>query len=207
VIYYARAVILAMGASERELGISHEKELIGRGVHYCAHCDGRFYKNKTVAVIGGGNSALSDALYLSRIAKKVLLIHRRDSFRASKIYHEPIMKSENIEILWNSQVTEILFEQRVNGIIIKNTISNEAKSIECDAMFVSIGRRPNTDILDGTIALDENRYIIADENTKTSIAGVFAAGDIRTKALRQIVTAASDGALAAHFAEEYISLL
>jgi thioredoxin reductase (NADPH) len=204
--YYAKAVILAMGASPRELGIAGEREFTSRGVHYCAHCDGRFYKDKTVVVVGGGNSAVSDALYLSRIAKKVILVHRRDTLRATKIYHEPLKKADNVEFLWNSQISSILTDNRVIGAIIKNVNSNEETRINCDAIFVSIGRRPDTDIVKSVIALDENGYIIADESTKTSISGVFAAGDIRTKALRQIVTAASDGAVAAHFAEEYIDI-
>lgn len=204
--YYAKAVILAMGASPRELGITGEREFTSRGIHYCAHCDGRFYKDKTVVVVGGGNSAVSDALYLSRIAKKVILVHRRDTLRATKIYHEPLKKADNVEFLWNSQISSILTDNRVIGAIIKNVNSNEETQIDCDAIFVSIGRRPDTDIIKSVIALDENGYIIADESTKTSISGVFAAGDIRTKALRQIVTAASDGAVAAHFAEEYIDI-
>ena len=204
--YYAKAVILAMGASPRELGIAGEREFTSRGIHYCAHCDGRFYKDKTVVVVGGGNSAVSDALYLSRIAKKVILVHRRDTLRATKIYHEPLNKADNVEFLWNSQISSILTDNRVIGAIIKNVNSNEETQIDCDAVFVSIGRRPDTDIVKSVIALDENGYIIADESTKTSINGVFAAGDIRTKALRQIVTAASDGAVAAHFAEEYIDI-
>jgi thioredoxin reductase (NADPH) len=204
--YYAKAVILAMGASPRELGVAGEREFTSRGVHYCAHCDGRFYKDKTVVVVGGGNSAVSDALYLSRIAKKVILVHRRDTLRATKIYHEQLKKADNVEFLWNSQISSILTDNRVIGAIIKNVNSNEETQIDCDAIFVSIGRRPDTDIVKSVIALDENGYIIADESTKTSISGVFAAGDIRTKALRQIVTAASDGAVAAHFAEEYIDI-
>ena len=205
--FLAKAVIIATGASPRKLGIPYEQELTSKGIHYCAHCDGRFYKDKTVAVIGGGNSAVSDALYLSRIAKKVILIHRRDALRATKIYHEPLMNSENIEFLWNSQVSELIFEERIKGALIKNTVSQEETAIKCDAIFVSIGRRPDTDILKGIIELDENGYIIADESTRTSISGVFAAGDVRTKTLRQIITAAADGAVAAHYAEEYISRL
>ena len=205
--FLAKAVIIATGASPRKLGIPYEQELTSKGIHYCAHCDGRFYKDKTVAVIGGGNSAVSDALYLSRIAKKVILIHRRDALRATKIYHEPLMNSENIEFLWNSQVSELIFEERIKGALIKNTVSQEETAINCDAIFVSIGRRPDTDILKGIIELDENGYIIADESTRTSISGVFAAGDVRTKTLRQIITAAADGAVAAHYAEEYISRL
>lgn len=203
---YARSVIIASGASPRELGIDGESDFIGKGIHYCAHCDGRFYKNKTVAVIGGGNSAVSDALYLSRLAKKVYLIHRRDSLRATKIYHEPLKNAENVEILWNSRVSKLLHGERIVGAILENTATNAQSELLCDAIFVSIGRKPNTSLFNGIVALDENGYIIADESTKTSVEGVFAAGDVRTKTLRQIVTAVSDGATAAHYAEEYISL-
>jgi thioredoxin reductase (NADPH) len=203
---YARSVIIASGASPRELGIDGESDFIGKGIHYCAHCDGRFYKNKTVAVIGGGNSAVSDALYLSRLAKKVYLVHRRDSLRATKIYHEPLKNAENVEILWNSRVSKLLHGERIVGAILENTATNEQSELLCDAIFVSIGRKPNTSLFNGVTALDENGYIIADESAKTSVEGVFAAGDVRTKTLRQIVTAVSDGATAAHYAEEYISL-
>ena len=203
---YARSVIIASGASPRELGIDGESDFIGKGIHYCAHCDGRFYKNKTVAVIGGGNSAVSDALYLSRLAKKVYLVHRRDSLRATKIYHEPLKNAENVEILWNSRVSKLLHDERIVGAILENTATNAQSELLCDAIFVSIGRKPNTSLFNGVTALDENGYIIADESTKTSVEGVFAAGDVRTKTLRQIVTAVSDGATAAHYAEEYISL-
>ena len=203
---YTKSIIIASGASPRELGIDKESEFIGRGIHYCAHCDGRFYKSKTVAVVGGGNSAVSDALYLSRLAKKVYLVHRRDSLRATKIYHEPLMNAENIEILWNSQISELKYSDRINGAILQSTSDASQQELECDAIFVSIGRKPNTEIFKGILDLDENGYIIADESTKTSIDGIFAAGDVRTKVLRQIVTAVSDGATAAHHAEEYISL-
>lgn len=203
--YRAKTIILATGASPRELGIDGEREHIGKGIHYCAHCDGRFYKDKTVIVVGGGNSAVSDALYLSRIAKKVILIHRRDTLRASKIYHNAIMTAENIEILWNSQISALRSNGRINGALIKSSLTNEATELECDAIFVSIGRRPDTALVKDILDLDENGYIIADESTKTSIDGVFAAGDVRTKSLRQIVTATADGAVAAHFAEEYLN--
>ena len=206
--YYARTVIIATGASPRELCINGEREHIGKGIHYCAHCDGRFYKDKTVIVVGGGNSAVSDALYLSRIAKKVILVHRRDTLRASKVYHDALFKAENIEILWNSQIAELLSSDgRISGAMIKNVLSQEESKLDCNAIFVSVGRRPDTDILKGILDLDENGYVIADESTKTSIEGVFVAGDARTKVLRQIVTATADGATAAHFAEEYISSL
>ena len=203
--YSGKTVVISTGANPRELGISNEKQLVGRGVHYCAHCDGRFYKDKTVVVVGGGNSAAADAFYLSGLAKKVYLVHRRDTLRATKIYHKPLAEAENVEFVWNSTVEELLAEQRVTGIKIKNTQSDEVKSVECDGVFVSIGRKPATDFLFGHIALDEYGYIIADETTKTGVDGVFAVGDVRTKALRQVVTAVSDGAVAVHFAEEYLA--
>lgn len=203
--YFANTVIIASGANSRELGIANESSLIGRGVHYCAHCDGRFYKDKTVIVVGGGNSAVSDALYLSRIVKKVYLVHRRDTLRATPIYHEPLMKSDNVEFLWNSVVDSFITDDRVKGAKIKNVITGEITDISCDGVFVSIGRAPATQFLGDSVAIDTNGYIIADETTKTNVDGVFAVGDVRTKALRQVVTAAADGAVAAHFAEEYLS--
>lgn len=201
----ARAVIIATGANPRQLGVKNEDAFLGRGVHYCAHCDGRFYKGKTVMVIGGGNSAASDALYLSRLASKVYLVHRRDSLRATKIYHEPLMNAENIEFLWNSTVSEIVADKRVSGAVLKNTQDGSEKMVDVDGIFVSIGRRPATEIFQGKLALDENGYVIADETTKTDIDGVYAVGDVRTKELRQVVTAVADGAVAVHFAEEYIN--
>lgn len=203
--FLSKTVIIAAGANPRELGVAGEQELIGKGVHYCAHCDGRFYKDKTVAVIGGGNSAAADALYLSRLAKKVYVIHRRDTLRAERIYHEPLMKAENVEFLWDSTVSEFITDTRVTGISIKNVKTEAKTDILCDGVFVSIGRKPATDFLKGNVLLDKNGYIIADESTRTSVEGVFAAGDIRTKALRQVVTAAADGAVAAHYAEEYLA--
>lgn len=201
----AKTVVIASGAKARELGIENEKSLIGKGVHYCAHCDGNFYRNKTVAVVGGGNSAAADALYLSRLAKKVYLIHRRDTLRATKIYHEPLMKAENVEFLWNSTVEEFLTELRVKGVRIKDTVTGEMKNVPCDGVFVSIGRDPMTEFLKGAVELDEKGYVVADESTRTNVKGVFAAGDVRTKALRQVVTAVSDGAVAVHYAEEYLN--
>ncbi len=203
--YFVRTVVIATGANPRELGIDGENLLIGRGVHYCAHCDGRFYKDKTVAVVGGGNSAAADALYLSRLAKKVYLIHRRDKLRAEKIYHEPLMKAENVEFLWNSTVEDFITDLKVTGAKIKNTITAESAEIACDGIFVSIGRKPATEFLGNSVLLDKNGYIVADESTKTNIPGVFAVGDVRTKALRQVITAAADGAVAVHYAEEYLS--
>lgn len=202
--FLSKTVVISTGANPRELGIDKESEFIGRGVHYCAHCDGRFYKDKTVMVVGGGNSAASDALYLSRIVKKVYLVHRRDTLRATKIYHEPLISAENVEFLWNSTVSEFLTDGKIIGAKIKNNDTNSVTDILCDGIFISIGRRPATEFLCGALPLNQNGYIIADETTKTSVPGVFAVGDVRTKALRQVVTAAADGAVAVHFAEEYL---
>ena len=202
--YYGKTVIIASGANPRELGIDSEKELTGRGIHYCAHCDGRFYKDKTVVVVGGGNSAAADALYLANLAKKVYVVHRRDSLRATKIYHDPLMKTENVEFVWDSIVTDFIVDSKVKGVKIRNKIDGDESEIVCDGVFVSIGRNPATDFLTEAVKLDKNGYIIADESTKTNIDGVFAAGDVRTKYLRQIVTAVADGAVAVHHAEEYI---
>ncbi len=202
--FFGKTVIVSTGANPRELGLENEAQLMGKGVHYCAHCDGRFYKNKTVVVVGGGNSAAADALYLSRLAKKVILVHRRDKLRATKIYHEPLMKADNIEFMWNSSVSEILAENRVTGVVIKNKESGVEKEIPCDGVFVSIGRKPATEFLNGALDLDEGGYIVADESTKTNVEGVYAVGDVRTKVLRQVVTAVADGAVAVHYAEEYL---
>ena len=203
--FSAKTLIIASGANPRHLGVPGEDRLIGRGVHYCAHCDGRFYKDKTVAVVGGGNSAVGDALYLSRLCKKVYLIHRRDTFRAAKIYHQPLMESENIELVLDSGVKELVAEARLSAVVTENLKSGESRTIDCDGLFVSIGRQPATEFLSGIIPLDKGGYVIADESCDTPIPGVFVAGDVRTKTLRQVVTAASDGAVAAHRAEEYIS--
>lgn len=201
----AKSVIVSTGANPRELGLPNEAELIGKGVHYCAHCDGRFYKNKTVIVVGGGNSAVADALYLSRLAEKVIVVHRRDKLRATKIYQEPLLKAENVEFLWDSSVSELIAEQRVKGVKIKNLKTVEEKKILCDGVFISIGRKPATEFLNGALELDAGGYIVADESTKTNVDGVYAVGDVRSKVLRQIVTAVADGAVAAHYAEEYLS--
>lgn len=203
---FAKTVVIATGADPRKLGIEGEDALVGRGLHYCAHCDGRFYKDKTVVVVGGGNSAVSDALYLSNLAKKVYLIHRRDSLRATKIYHEPLMRAENVEFVWNSAVCDYIVDDRVRGVKIKDLKNEEEKELFVDGVFISIGRKPSTELFGGELALDGSGYIIADESTKTNIEGVFAAGDVRTKILRQVVTAVSDGAVASHYAEEYLAL-
>ena len=203
--FLARAVIIATGAGPRELGVPKEKELIGRGVNYCAACDGAFYKGKNVVVVGGGNTAAADAMLLSRVAKKVILVHRRNSLRATKIYHQPLMEAENVEFAWNSQVVEILHDQKVSGVVLKDVHSGELRQIDCDGIFVSVGRKPVTEFLNGQVELDKGGYILAGESTVTNIPGVFAVGDVRTKFLRQVVTAVADGAVAVHMAEEFLA--
>ena len=203
--YLGKTLVIAAGANPRALGIDGEEALLGRGVHYCAHCDGRFYKGKTVVVVGGGNSAAADALHLSRLAQKVYVVHRRDTLRAEKIYHEPLMQAENVEFLWNSTVEGFAVGERLSGVTIRNTVSGEKTELPCDGVFVSIGRQPATAFLGGCVSLDGHGYILADETTKTNVPGVYAVGDIRTKRLRQVITAAADGAAAVHEAEEYLA--
>ncbi len=203
--YKAKTVIIATGADHRHLGIDHEDELIGRGVGYCAACDGMLFRGKTVGVVGGGNSAAADALYLSKICQKVYVIVRRDALRATKIYHDPLMSTENVEFIWNSEVKELKFEKKLSGVKIQNNKNGEESELLLDGLFISIGRNPATKNFSDELELDSFGYIVADESTKTNLDGVFAAGDVRIKALRQIVTAVADGAIAAHFAEEYIS--
>ena len=203
-VYTARAVIVATGAGHKHLGVERESDLVGRGVGYCASCDGMFYRGKTVAVVGGGNSAAADALVLSRIAKKVYLIHRRDSLRATKIYHEPLKNAENVEFRWNSAVSQLLYDEKLTGVKLKDTVSGMESELELDGLFISIGREPATDLFRGQLELDASGYIVAGESTETNIAGVYAVGDVRTKAVRQVVTAAADGAVAAHYVEEYL---
>ena len=199
--FLARSVVIATGAGPRELGVPGEQAQMGRRVHYCAACDGMRYRGKTVAVIGGGNSAVGDALQLARIAKKVILIHRRDSLRAEKIHQDSLKSAENVEFRWNCAPVELVED----GILLRDTVTGEQSHLACDGVFVSIGRKPATDLVKGQLELDQAGYIVADESTKTSIPGVFAAGDVRTKALRQVVTAVADGAVAVHFAQEYLA--
>ncbi len=204
-IFYGRTVVIATGAGPRELGLPGEQQLVNRGVAYCAACDGMFYKGKTVVVVGGGNSAAADALLLSRIAKKVILVHRRDTLRATKVYHAPLMAAENVEFLWNSAVTEILADSKVQGLRIRNLVTGEETEIAVDGLFVSVGRSPATGLVAGQLELDAGGYIIAGESTQSSIPGVYAVGDVRTKQLRQVVTAVADGAMAVHAAESYLA--
>ena len=204
---FAKALILATGANPRPLGLPEEKELVNRGVAYCAACDGMFYRGKTVVVVGGGDTAAADTLLLSRICKEVHLVHRRDSLRATKIYHEPIQKAENVVIHWNTTVEKILHEKKVTGLVLKNTKTGKETELACEGVFVSVGRIPNTELFASQLDLDKSGYIIAGEDTCTKIPGVYAVGDVRTKSLRQVVTAVADGAVAAHQAEEYLATI
>ncbi len=203
--FYGKTVVLATGAKARKLGLDREDAFTGRGVHYCAHCDGMFYRNKTVVVVGGGNTAVADALILSRFCKKVYLVHRRDALRATKVYHQRLLEAENIEILWNSALSALQGAGRLSGVMVKDVLSGAEREVACDGVFISIGRDPESMLLRGQLSLDTSGYVVADESTKTNVAGVFAVGDLRTKALRQIITAAADGAMAAHAAEEYLA--
>ena len=200
--FIGKAVIVATGADHRHLGLPREWELTGKGVTYCATCDGMFYRGKTVAVVGGGNSAASEALVLSRIAKKVYLIHRRDSLKASRSYNEPLQQAENVEFIWNAQVSRLLGEEKLSGVVLQDVQTGEERALELDGLFISIGRNPATALFRDQLELDEKGYIVADESTRTNIPGVYAVGDVRTKEVRQIITAAADGAVAAHYAEE-----
>ena len=203
--FYGKTVVLAMGANPRELGLPEEKALVGRGVAYCAACDGMAFKGKTVVVVGGGNSAAADALLLSRIAKKVILVHRRDTLRATQVYHEPLMKAENVEFRWNSVVTQLLAGDRLTGVRLRDVKTGEETDIAADGVFVSVGRVPATELVAGQVELDRGGYIVAGESTETAIPGVYAAGDVRTKLVRQVVTAVADGAVAVHMAEEFLA--
>ena len=204
-VYHTKTVAISTGANPRQLGVAREKELIGRGVGYCARCDGMFYRGKTVAVVGGGNSAVAEALYLSRIAKEVILIHRRDSLRATHIYQKPLQEAENIHFVWDNEVTELLGEEVLSGVKVRNVKSGEEQVLDVQGLFVSVGRSPATGLVKDQLTLDGAGYIIAGEDTRTNLPGVYAVGDVRTKELRQIVTAVADGAMAAHVAEGYLA--
>ena len=202
-MYEAPAVIIATGAGHKHLGLPKEQELTGRGVAYCAACDAMFYRGKTVAVVGGGNSAAAEAAVLSRVAKKVYLIHRRDKLRADHVYHKPLADLPNLEFIFDSQVIGLSGQEKLESITLRHKDSS-LRQLALDGLFISVGMSPATNLFQGQLALDENGYIWADETTRTSLPGVFAAGDVRTKAVRQIVTATADGAVAAHFAAEYL---
>lgn len=202
--FLGKTVILATGAHPRKLGIPQEEALVNRGVAYCATCDGSFYKDKIVVVNGGGNTAVGDALYLSKLAKKVYLVHRRDTLRATPIYLQRL-EDAGVEIIWNSVVTGLQADKKLTAVELKDVKTGETRVLPADGLFVAIGQLPESSLAAGQVAANQAGYIIAGEDTKTSVPGVFAAGDVRTKAVRQIITAAADGAVAVHFAEEYLN--
>lgn len=202
--YMAKAVILACGAAHRQLGIPGEEELSGMGVSYCATCDGAFFQDGTVAVVGGGNVAVEDAILLSRTCKKVYLVHRRDELRADKVLQDKLFKCANVEMVWDSVPTVIEGTDKVEDIKVHNVKTDEGKTIAVDGVFIAVGILPNTEKFKGLVDLDESGYIIAGEDGVTSTPGIFAAGDIRTKNLRQVVTAVADGANAVISAEKIL---
>ncbi len=202
--YMAKAVILACGAAHRQLGIPGEEELSGMGVSYCATCDGAFFQDGTVAVVGGGNVAVEDAILLSRTCKKVYLVHRRDELRADKVLQDKLFKCANVEMVWDSVPTVIEGTDKVEDIKVHNVKTDEGKTIAVDGVFIAVGILPNTEKFKGLVDLDESGYIIAGEDGVTSTPGIFAAGDIRTKNLCQVVTAVADGANAVASVQRYL---
>lgn len=202
--YRAKAVIIATGAAYRKLNISGEKELSGKGVSYCATCDGAFFKGKEVAVVGGGDVALEDAIVLSRLCKKVYVIHRRNEFRAARQLQRKLHSLNNIEIVWDTVVDKILGEDKVEAVILSNKKTNTEKKLNLDGIFIAVGMEPNSEAFLDIVKMNESGYIVAGEDTNTSARGIFAAGDIRTKTVRQIITAVSDGANAISSVEKYL---
>lgn len=202
--FSAKSIIIATGAQPQKLGVLGEKEFVGRGVSYCAVCDGAFYKDKAVAVVGGGNSAIEEAIYLTKFAKKVYVIHRRDKLRADKIIQERAFKNQKIEFIWNSTVFEIQGENIVKSILLKDTQTDKTSKLDVDGIFPYIGISPNTELFSGQLNQDKYGFIITDTTMATSVDGVYAIGDVRNTPLRQVVTAASDGAIGATFALRYI---
>ena len=200
----SRAVIVASGSESKKLEIKGEEEFRGRGVSYCATCDGPFYRDKNVVIVGGGNSAVEEALFLTRYAKKISIIHRRDKLRADKILAERALNHPQIFITWNTQVEEIVGKERVSEVVVRNMHTQKVSRIITEGVFVYVGSKPNTAFLPKTVKLNQDGYIITDEDLKTSVDGIFAAGDVRTKFLKQVVTAAADGACAAHSARIFI---
>lgn len=203
--YEARALILAGGAEHAKLGVPGEDSLRGQGVSYCATCDGAFFKKRDVAVVGGGDVAVEDAVYLAALCRKVYLIHRRDSLRAAKSLQNKLFSCENVEVLWDSALQSINGGDLVEGITVRQIKEDGTRELPVEGVFIAVGMKPNTEAYRGTVSCDENGYIIAGEDCATNIPGIFAAGDIRTKTLRQIVTAVSDGACAVASAEKYLT--
>jgi thioredoxin reductase (NADPH) len=202
--YFARALIIASGAQPSQLNVPGESRFRGRGVSYCATCDGALFANKRVTVVGGGDSAVDEALFLTRFASKVTLIHRRDQLRASKILQERAFASPKMDFRWNSLVVALEGKENLEQMLLKDVNTNDVSTLEADGVFVYIGLKPNTEILQGLVNMDKFGYVIADETTLTNVPGIFAAGDVRTKKLRQVVTAVADGAIAANMVDHYL---
>lgn len=204
--YGARSVIIATGSRPSRLGLAYEDELRGRGVSYCATCDGNFFRGVDVVVVGGGNTAAADVLYLSRICNKVYLVHRRDKLRATAIYHQRLEGLGNVEFVWSSEVQELqVVDGMLDGVRVRNRLTGELRDLDVQALFVAIGTTPNTEFLQGALELDSTGYVVADERCRTAVPGVYVAGDVRTKHLRQVVTAVSDGAVCAEEIAEFLA--
>lgn len=204
--YEADAVILCMGAGPRKLGHPDEDKFVGAGISYCATCDGNFYRGKEVCIVGGGDTAVSDALYLSALCSKVYLVHRRDQFRAAATLVDRIKRAENVELVLDSTVVGLSGEDRLSGVTVENKFTKERRELPVSGLFVAVGILPRTELIEGQVALDEGGFIVTDKYMQTSVPGVFAAGDIRNTPLRQVVTACADGAVAATKAIEYVGM-
>lgn len=202
--YYAKTIILSTGAESRKLGAEGELKYASRGVSYCATCDGAFYRGKKTAVIGGGDVAVEDAIYLSRMCEKVYLIHRRNELRALKTLQDKLFKLPNVEVVWDTEVSEIYGNEFVEGIRVFNNKTGEKSEIAVDGVFVAVGTTPNSSLLKGIVDMDESGWIITNEDCETTVTGIFAAGDVRSKNLRQIITGAADGAIAASACQKYL---
>ncbi len=202
--YLTKTVIIATGASSRRLGVSGEDEYYGRGVSYCATCDGALYKDKVVAVVGGGDVAVEDAIYLSRMAKKVYLIHRRNELRAVATLQDKMFQLENVEVIWDSVVTSINGDDYLQSVTVENKKTNENFELQVDGLFVAVGMDPNSEFLKGKVEMDSGNWILTNEDCETNVKGVFAAGDVRKKSLRQVITGVSDGAVAVFALEKYL---
>lgn len=205
--YSSLAVIVATGAKPKELGVSGEKEFLGKGVSYCATCDGVLFRDKDIVVVGGGDTAIEEALFLTRFARKLTLIHRRNRLRATKILQERILANKKIEIMWDSIATEVSGKDKVEGVKIKNLKTQEESSVQCEGIFIFVGLTPNTGFLNSLVELDKNGYIVTTPNMETSQKGIFACGDCTKKLLRQVITAAGDGATAAFSCQQYVEEL
>lgn len=202
--YTTKTVIIATGASHAKLGVEGEEELLGMGVSYCATCDGAFFRGKTVAVVGGGDVAIEDAIFLARFCEKVYVIHRRDELRATKILQKSLFELPNVEVLWDTIVTKINGEEQAESLSLENKKTGEKTELELQGIFVAVGIHPNTENMQETVAVDKGGYIIADETCATNIEGIYACGDVRTKQLRQIVTAVADGANGVTSVQKYL---